>query len=46
MTGNVLISVTQLFKQSERADVNNVSVISVIAKVFETIVYDQSSIFF
>ena len=36
--------VTPLFKQGERTDVNNyrpISVISVIAKVFERIVYDQ-----
>ena len=35
---------TPLFKQGERTDVNNyrpISVISVIAKVFERIVYDQ-----
>ena len=36
--------VTPLFKQGERTDVNNyrpISVISIIAKVFERIVYDQ-----
>ena len=36
--------VTSLFKQSELTDVNNyrpISVISVIATVFERIVYDQ-----
>ena len=36
--------VTPLFKQGERSDLNNyrpISVISVIAKVFERIVYDQ-----
>lgn len=36
--------VTPLFKQGERSDVNNyrpISVISVVAKVFERIVYDQ-----
>ena len=36
--------VTPLFKQGERTDANNyqpISVISVIAKVFERIVYDQ-----
>ena len=36
--------VTPLFKQGERTDVNNywpISVISVIAKVFERIAYDQ-----
>ena len=35
---------TPLFKQGERTDVNNyrpISVISVIAKMFERIVYDQ-----
>ena len=35
---------TPLFKQGERTDMNNyqpISVISVIAKVFERIVYDQ-----
>ena len=35
---------TPLFKQGERTDVNNyrpISVISIIAKVFERIVYDQ-----
>ena len=39
---------TPLFKQGERTDVNNcrpISVISVIAKVLETIVYDQLYIF-
>ena len=36
--------VTPLFKQGETSDLNNyrpISVISVIAKVFERIVYDQ-----
>ena len=36
--------VTSLFKQGERTDVNNfrpISVISIIAKVFGRIVYDQ-----
>ena len=36
--------VTPLFKQGERTDINNyrpISVISIIAKVFERIVYDQ-----
>ena len=36
--------VTPLFKQGERTDVNNyrpISVISIIAKVFERIVFDQ-----
>ena len=35
---------TPLFKQGERTDMNNyrpISVISVIAKVFKRIVYDQ-----
>ena len=37
--------VTPLFKQGEASDLNNyrpISVVSVIAKVFERIVYDQS----
>ena len=41
--------VTPLFKQGERTDVNNyrpISVISIIAKVFERIVYDQLYSFF
>ena len=36
--------VTPLFKQGDRDDINNyrpISVISVVAKVFERIVYDQ-----
>ena len=40
--------VTPLFKQSEASDLNNyrpISVISIIAKVFERIVYDQCIIF-
>ena len=38
-------SVTPLFKQVEASDLNDyrpISVISIIAKVFERIVYDQS----
>ena len=41
--------VTLLFKQAERSDLNNyrqISVIPVIAKVFERIVYDQLLIAF
>ena len=39
--------VTPLFKQSEQTDVNNyrpICVISIIAKVFERIVYDRSTV--
>ena len=42
---NVLAGVTPLFKQGDRDDVNNhrpISVIPVVVKVFERIVYEQS----
>ena len=44
MIGNECARVTPLFKQGDRDDLNNyrpISVISVVAKVFERIVYDQ-----